>query len=256
MNKRELNTVIYCGVAAIVLGLGGLAAQAGSVVTVAATTDIWLAGQPAGAGVTGYFGTDYAPGNSPVAISINGGDSLTFSITGYVPVSVDTSCFDSNADAGACYGDEFTFSPGPANGISLADLPAGALVGVFVAAGGPSGGAPDALNFSNPGGSDYLGTDFTSLSPELDQLFFIGDGLTGTGTGTVQDFIAPSGAGTLYLAVADSVGASTGNLGSITADVDGSTASTVTPEPSSFLLLASGLAGLAGMVRTRCKVRT
>ena len=122
---------------------------------------------------------------------------------------MDGSCFDFAADAGACYGDEFSFSPGPDNGISLAHLPAGALVGVFVAAGGPSGSTSQVL--------DFIGhTGFSSLSPALDQLFFIGDGLTGSGSGSTQQFVAPAGPAFLYLAVSDSVGASTGNLGSIT----------------------------------------
>jgi hypothetical protein len=55
---------------------------------------------------------------------------------------------------------------------------------------------PPSLNFSND-------QSFTSLSPELDQLFFIGDGLTGTGTGTVQYFQVPSGATDLYLGFVD-----------------------------------------------------
>ena len=58
-----------------------------------------------------------------------------------------------------------------------------------------------------------------SLSPALDQLFFIGDGLTGPGTGSIQDFIAPAGAGTLYLSISDLVGAAGNNSGSIGVDV-------------------------------------
>ena len=65
---------------------------------------------------------------------------------------------------------------------------AGYLVGLFVPAGGPAGAAPAALDFTSSG----LGTSFTSLSPQLDQVFFIGDGLTGNGTGTQQTFNIPS----------------------------------------------------------------
>jgi len=233
--------------AAMILGISTSNAYADTTVVVGSQTDIWLAGQPATSSVTGFFGTDTAPANSPVAVSVTGGSAITFSITGFTPTSVDGSCFDSTADAGSCYPDEFSFSPGPANGISLANLPAGALVGVFVAAGGPSGSTPSDLNFTGVGG---IGTAFNSLSPDLDQLFFIGDGLTGTGTGSVQQFFAPSGATTLYLAVSDSLGASNGNSGSITADVSSSAVSPV-PEPGTLSLVGLGLTGLIGAAKRK-----
>ena len=51
----------------LAIALSSFAARATTVI-VPATTDIWLAGQPSGASVTGYFGTDFAPANSPIAI--------------------------------------------------------------------------------------------------------------------------------------------------------------------------------------------
>jgi len=93
---------------------------------------------------------------------------------------------------------------------------AGYLVGVFVAAGGPSGAAPPALDFTSSG----VGTSFTMLSPLLNQVFFIGDGLSSDGTGTVQTFNVPTGANQLYLGTSDSPfysgppGAYSDNLGS------------------------------------------
>jgi hypothetical protein len=226
----------------LAVALGCLPAYASSVV-VEATTDIWLAGQASGATVTGFFGTDTAPANSPIGIAVSGGDTLTFInvLDAANGVSVDGSCFDTTPDAGACYADEYGDSPGSANGISLAHLPAGALVGVFVAAGGPSGSAPTALDFTSGG----IGTGFATLSPELDQLFFIGDGLTGTGTGSVQDFIAPTGAGTLYLAVSDSVGAAGNNLGSISANVNDVPEVSAAPEPGTLSLVGLGMVGMA-----------
>ncbi|MGO9339662.1 MAG: PEP-CTERM sorting domain-containing protein, partial [Terracidiphilus sp.] len=88
-----------------------------------------------------------------------------------------------------------------------------------------------------------------AYSPTLNQIFFIGDGLTGTGTGAIQQFTVPVGATGLYLAAADSVGGSNNNVGSLSVGVNG--ASTVTPEPDSFLLLGSGLLALAGMMRRK-----
>lgn len=244
-NSRSLiKTFRAAALIPLAMALGSFAAHAGVVVTVPATTDIWLAGQPSGSTVTGFFGTDTAPANSPIAIiGVNGGDVLTFSATDSAGgVSVDASCFDTTPDAGVCYSDEYSFSPGSANGISLAHLPADALVGVFVAAGGPSGPTPAALDFTGSG----IGTSFTTLSPLLDQLFFIGDGLTGTGTGTVQQFTAPAGAATLYLAVADSLGSSGNNVGYITADVNGPSS---VPEPGTSLLLGAGFLALLTLRR-------
>ncbi len=73
---------------------------------------------------------------------------------------------------------------------------AGSVAGVFES-GPPTGDAPPTLDFNS------IGTDFPSLSPLLQQVFFIGDGLTGDGTGSVQVFDVPSGAKSLYLGIPD-----------------------------------------------------
>jgi len=103
------------------------------------------------------------------------------------------------------------FGPG-GNGLSGSDLtaldgisgylgPQGPLTGVFLNDAIPSSGpAPATLDFT-PGG---LGTDFLSLSPELGQVFYIGDGVT---SGSVfQTFIAPAGATRLALGIPDGFG--------------------------------------------------
>jgi len=46
-------------------------------------------------------------------------------------------------------------------------------------------------------------TSFTSLSPVPDQTFFIGDGLTGNGSGSRQQSAIPSGASELVLGFSD-----------------------------------------------------
>lgn len=73
------------------------------------------------------------------------------------------------------------------------------LAGVFTAAAEPQDPAPAALDFS----STALTTSFTQLAPVLHQTFFIGDGLTGIGSGTTQSFLVPDAATHLYLGIVD-----------------------------------------------------
>jgi len=77
--------------------------------------------------------------------------------------------------------------------------PSAVLTTVILAA----SSAPAALNFSGSYGGSPLGTAFANLSPLLNQTFFVGDGLTGTGTGAAQAFTVPDGATHLYLGIVD-----------------------------------------------------
>jgi hypothetical protein len=56
------------------------------------------------------------------------------------------------------------------------------------------------LDFSSIG----EGTAFAKLTPDIGQIFFIGDGLSGTKTGNSQTFDVPPSATRLYLGLADS----------------------------------------------------
>jgi len=90
--------------------------------------------------------------------------------------------------------------------------------GVFLSNAAPADPAPARLSFTDSS------TSFTSLSPSLGQTFYIGDGLTGHGSGTIQQFYAPQGATRLYLGFADSLnfhyspGQYGNNSGQLTAD--------------------------------------
>lgn len=73
------------------------------------------------------------------------------------------------------------------------------LVGVFLDDAEPADPAPARLDF----GAGQLGENFVALAPQLGQVFYIGDGLTGTGTGLTQTFFVPPTATRLFLGFAD-----------------------------------------------------
>jgi hypothetical protein len=119
-------------------------------------------------------------------------------------------------------------TPGAQNGISDIRAPIESLVGVFLTDSAPNLSAPpEKLNFQT------LGLDFASLSPELQQLFFIGDGRTADDV--VQEFSIPADASRLFLGTMDGFGW-WNNSGTITVDV-----AQVVPEPEIYAMLFAGL---------------
>jgi hypothetical protein len=208
-----------------------------------AKADIFAANQttpPAFDGGGGYI---------PEKISLNGATNLNFSASG-------TTMFDyqSNVSLGPD-GGQFE---GPTNinsafnisGIKGPDT--GFLIGLFLGSNGAVGPAPASLDFSQPGGTSFL-----SLSPLLGQTFFIGDGLTGTGTGSIQDFLVPKGASYLYLGFADGyeVKGDPGYYGDNKGTLDVTVVAV--PEPTPIALFALGCIGLIGIqaLRSRHRVR-
>ena len=168
-------------VAASLLGSGSF--------SVDATDNIW------GAGLT----TPPDPGGG-------GGGTLPSDIS--VPSGAGVVTFDNGSGAVTyCSGcnsaiDGVSPPPSPvdissAGGISgLVDNSRGFyMVGVFLDGSQPAT-PPATLNFTH----DH---SFSGLAPELGQVFFIGDGLEGTGSGTPQQFEVPTGATDLYLGFPD-----------------------------------------------------
>jgi len=151
----------------------------------------FLAGQPAGTMASGGV----APGQSPfpVPTSFQGGTKLHF-----LDVSGDVHLHNNGTAPGPEGAASAILTKTTELGIAGYQMPADALLGVFLSATGPNlGPAPADLDFST-----HAVRDFDSLSPALYQVFFIGDGLRADGV-TVQTFIAPPQAQTLFLGTAD-----------------------------------------------------
>lgn len=173
-----------------------LAAPTFAQLSVPGTSNPYLAGMPNGS--TCCSG-DTAPAQSPVqvtSIAVTPGTRLAFSATG--SVTFDSSMPPSQPPDGGTI-----FTTASSNGIAGGTWPENTLLGVFLDASAPNTtAAPGALDFSPSG----LGTGFATLAPALKQPFFIGDGLTGNGTGAVQTFVVPVGATRLYLGTSDGFG--------------------------------------------------
>lgn len=156
----------------------------------------WLAGVPEGGTASGG---DQAPAQSPVLVpNVVPGMRLSFAATGGVQ-------FQASPPAASPDGDVGGGTHAAENGISGSTTPWNSMLGVFLGPEDPreSAAPPSTLNFlsgQNPG------TSFSTLAPAKKQIFFIGDGKTGTGVGETQIFTVPEGATRLYLGTSDGSG--------------------------------------------------
>jgi PEP-CTERM motif len=219
---------------AVLLGVVVVGCLPGAVlVTVPGTANIFSAGGAAFGGGTNPLEIDFVPVNGNVlnfAPGISGG------------ISPCATCGSTTSGDGKDFG-----SQPPATNITSGNNISGIqftgmemfLIGVFLGPALPTSLVANAPDFKT-------NNNFTEFDPLVGQTFFIGDGLTGTGTGTVQTFVVPTGATRLFLGFAD--GPSFVGMASMYADNTGSLAVNLqigpTPEPGTVLLMMVGLAAL------------
>ena len=192
------------------------------------------------------------PGESPFYVDVTGIASFTFSVPTGSVASLNSGRNLNDADGVGSEGAD-SFNTG-GNGISGLTAPNdGFLTGVFLGK-TPTSVQPAALNFLT------TGTSFTSLSPLLQQSFFIGDGLTGDGTGTTQTFYVPAGATALYLGISDACSyhgppsCYSDNSGSFSLDVAKNLAvgpPSAVPEPMTWAMMIGGLGMTGGVLRRK-----
>lgn len=165
-------------------------------IDIPATSCPWLAGMPNGTKISGAGNGVSAPTHSPVqvqGITVAAGQKLKFRNT--TGTTGDTS-------SGNTYGldgdpTRTTIKQASVNGINSTTAPLNALVGIFLNDNAPNTTAAAAtLDFSSTSSRN-----FTTLSPGLKQVFFIGDGVNSDNY--LQDFTVPNGATRLFLGVMD-----------------------------------------------------
>lgn len=213
-------------------------------VTVPGTSDPWLAGMPNGSTASIE---DSAPDQSPVQVlglSLIAGQYLTFGVTGSVNYVPGSSGNGPDGYPGWYVEHNLGISSGVENGISSLNAPVSSLLGIFLGVQQPDlSTAPLSLDF---GSSDSL--NYSSLAPELKQVFFIGDGLTDLSVS--QQIIIPVGASRFYLGTMDGMGW-WNNYGEFVVNITDTSSGNPVPEPATMLLFGAGIAGLAAVGRRK-----
>ena len=200
--------------------------QTSVTVYVLGSHDIFLAGQPDLFKLAGRSGSDQAPKNTPQSVRVTalGGQPVTFAATG-ASILGGAGPRPRTADGSGTY---ITTGPVTTHAGSLAlsgvTAPSGSLVGVFTGSSRPQGTPPQPLNFKDARLRDSL-----SLRPKLNQVFYIGQGVTSKGAR--KQFLIPPGAARLFLGILASIGSNHGASGRIAAIVTGTSRTGSSFEP-------------------------
>jgi Flp pilus assembly protein TadG len=169
--------------------------------SVPSTSNPWLAGMPSGTVANPgnpHNNPDYAPSASPQQVNgvpLIAGQALTFdSINGGANNFNSTTLYTPDGNTGWIVNN----FGGAEHGKSNLTAPINAVIGVFLDDQQPNlaGAVPSSLDFSTA-----ASRDFSSLSPQLRQPFFVGDGRKNDGT--VQQFVVPPGATRLFIGTMD-----------------------------------------------------
>lgn len=179
-------------------------------VAVPGQADPWLAGMPDGSTASCYLGVcSVAPDQSPTPvpdICMVAGEFLTMQVTGATAQDPNYPLLPPDGGLPTIH------HAGVDNGMSTIIVPISACLGVFLSDDRPDQSpAPPDLDFSTTESRNYL-----LLSPELKQVFFVGDGRTTEGE--QQKVVIPEGATRLYLGTMDSW-QWTNNIGELKAEV-------------------------------------
>jgi large repetitive protein len=206
------------------------------VVVVPGTSDPWLAGWPNG---TTASSGDVAPEQSPVyAGSVSPGNTITWTATGLDGNGPGLQQFGPNGDLGNVLGYGILNDPAQNNLSSIANVPIDALMGVFLGSGVPAGPTPAGLDFSS------LGLSYGTLSPAVDQVFYMGDG-------SAQSLTVPAGATRLFVATMDGFGWYN-NTGALKVDFTGGiTVASSVPDAGCTLAMLGTAFGVVGFLRRK-----
>lgn len=168
---------------------------------VQSSTNPFLAGMPAAAEIVYPNSTDRATVNAPSQMvpsdpkCMEAGRALYFKVDGKIAFG-DLRGQESNADGIVTKVVSHTL--GSVNHIATISAPINSLIGLFLDA------TPTLQKTTTAPALDFSTAarrDFKSLSPQLGQIFFIGDGKDTAGG--MQAFVVPQGATRLYVAIMD-----------------------------------------------------